>query len=592
MSATTHGPVPPGYIKLPEGAVIPKIGAVFWSSRDSKWIPSSRGGLVHPVHHACDNIHVPSSIPIEYPRPPVPEGFTIVPTEQVKQGSKYVYWYPHRQPDKWSAPAIAAHDFVPNAFTVPLYAIAKEPAFPGVPTLVPTGYRTLHSDESHEEFGFRVFSDGQWNSEDHSKYLSHTHDRDRVAVPLDYKAPANYRFAKLGDRLDELSLYWSAESSCWKGVTTPRAVENRHVNRRCYAVLKQPIAVPFGYRLRTPAHPLPGAWLELAPGTKHQWTSVFGSPGGRSNYVVAVPSTPLPPGYRICLPGEVLGRQSLILRGALWEPASDHAGQQNRVFPNFAAPVTAPVTAPESAPPISDWFDAAGEINPKWLEAKLAPESPKPPAGYVSVKVGEVIPEGALWRHSAKSWLPAAAIGSRADGGSSWCRPEATFPAPPSRPWRAADVVIGAQVFRRALPHGDSNPTTILAVKGDGVLFEDNLTVAKGEIKLPLKEVGQGGLWYSFEALANNGFLLAGSEKPCRVEEQWHNPSNLTAEQVGLADGWRLLLKSEVDAGKFGSSDEFWRISTGRFEHAGCAPGGCYWSGFDTVRTKQPLPKL
>jgi len=109
---------------------------------------------------------------------------------------------------------------------------------------------------------------------------------------------------------------------------------------------------------------------------------------------------------------------------------------------------------------------------------------------------------------------------------------------------------------------------------------------------LPLKEVGQGGLWYSFEALANNGFLLAGSEKPCRVEEQWHNPSNLTAEQVGLADGWRLLLKSEVDAGKFGSSDEFWRISTGRFEHAGCAPGGCYWSGFDTVRTKQPLPKL
>ncbi len=642
MSATTHGPVPPGYIKLPEGAIIPKIGAVFWSSRHSEWSPSSLGGREYTKPYAVDNVHVPSSVPIEYPHPPVPEGFTIVPIEQVKRGSKYVYWYPHRQPDAWSAPAIAAHDFVPNAFTVPLYAVAKKQ---DEPTTVPAGYRTLRSDEErHEETGFRVFSDGQWNSEDHSKYLSHTHDRDRVAVPLDYQTPAHYRFAELGDTTDELSLYWSADSRRWKCVATPREVEARHVNRRCYAVLKTPVYVPGGYRLVAAGFPLPGAWLELASESPHKWVSVFGAPGRRVDYVVAVPITPLPPGYRICLPGEVLGRHSLILGGGLWHPASDHAGQQNHVFPNFAAPITAPAPEPASTPkddpelpfgcvrikrgekvrkgldkwlntsgkwipapcsfrkydgtgwfarPVepSEWLDAAGEINPKWLEANASTPAPKgPPTGYVSVKAGEVIPKGALWYCYTNQWLPAAAIGSKADNGSSWCRPEATFPAPPSRPWRAADVVIGARVFRRALPHGDSNPATILAVKDDGVLFENNLTVAAGEIKMPLKEGGQEGLWYSFEALANNGFLLADSQSPCRVAEQWHNPRNLTAEQVGIADGWRLLLKSETDAGKFGSGDEFWRISTGRFEHAGLPPGGCYRSGSDTVRTKQPLP--
>ncbi len=29
--------------------------------------------------------------------------------------------------------------------------------------------------------------------------------------------------------------------------------------------------------------------------------------------------------------------------------------------------------------------------------------------------------------------------------------------------------------------------------------------------------------------------------------QQWQNPDNLTAEQIGIDDGWRLLLKSEVD---------------------------------------------
>ena len=29
--------------------------------------------------------------------------------------------------------------------------------------------------------------------------------------------------------------------------------------------------------------------------------------------------------------------------------------------------------------------------------------------------------------------------------------------------------------------------------------------------------------------------------------EEWQNPDNLTAEQIGIDDGWRLLLKSEID---------------------------------------------
>ena len=29
--------------------------------------------------------------------------------------------------------------------------------------------------------------------------------------------------------------------------------------------------------------------------------------------------------------------------------------------------------------------------------------------------------------------------------------------------------------------------------------------------------------------------------------EEWQNPDSLTAEQIGIDDGWRLLLKSEID---------------------------------------------
>ena len=40
--------------------------------------------------------------------------------------------------------------------------------------------------------------------------------------------------------------------------------------------------------------------------------------------------------------------------------------------------------------------------------------------------------------------------------------------------------------------------------------------------------------------------------------EEWQNPDNLTAEQIGIDDGWRLLLKSEIDASRFTKVCQLW----------------------------------
>lgn len=64
----------------------------------------------------------------------------------------------------------------------------------------------------------------------------------------------------------------------------------------------------------------------------------------------------------------------------------------------------------------------------------------------------------------------------------------------------------------------------------------------------------------------------------------WHNPDNLTPEQVGVSDGWRLLLKSEIDPNRplteeiecyrFGDWDKTWGGNQSEL----------------TYRTKWPLP--
>lgn len=69
--------------------------------------------------------------------------------------------------------------------------------------------------------------------------------------------------------------------------------------------------------------------------------------------------------------------------------------------------------------------------------------------------------------------------------------------------------------------------------------------------------------------------------------EQWHNPANLTPEQVGVKDGWRLALVSEVSTtialcGKV----EMWRFKKwDRSEHWICDSIG------ETYRTREPLPQ-
>lgn len=74
-------------------------------------------------------------------------------------------------------------------------------------------------------------------------------------------------------------------------------------------------------------------------------------------------------------------------------------------------------------------------------------------------------------------------------------------------------------------------------------------------------------------------------DPPCG--EEWHNPDGLSAAQVGVRDGWRLLVKSEVRVPRrehIAHSCEMWRRT--RWDSDG-------WSGTiqsATYRTKVPFP--
>lgn len=69
--------------------------------------------------------------------------------------------------------------------------------------------------------------------------------------------------------------------------------------------------------------------------------------------------------------------------------------------------------------------------------------------------------------------------------------------------------------------------------------------------------------------------------------QEWHNPAGLTPEQVGVQDGWRLLLKSEISwDGKDYLIDACDRWATGDWS------GRNHGARLDyTYRTRQPLPQ-
>lgn len=75
----------------------------------------------------------------------------------------------------------------------------------------------------------------------------------------------------------------------------------------------------------------------------------------------------------------------------------------------------------------------------------------------------------------------------------------------------------------------------------------------------------------------------------------WHNPSSLNATQVGVHEGWRLLLESEIDGGRRWDCEQWfapagWGILSEESRrpmdlHHKIEPVGVY-------RTKSPLPEV
>jgi len=74
---------------------------------------------------------------------------------------------------------------------------------------------------------------------------------------------------------------------------------------------------------------------------------------------------------------------------------------------------------------------------------------------------------------------------------------------------------------------------------------------------------------------------------PAPDDDSWQNPDNLTAEQIGIDQGWRLLLKSEIGAGR-GRICQMWHF--GEWLHG--AFGNCEDETYRVAAQKFPLGML
>lgn len=75
----------------------------------------------------------------------------------------------------------------------------------------------------------------------------------------------------------------------------------------------------------------------------------------------------------------------------------------------------------------------------------------------------------------------------------------------------------------------------------------------------------------------------------------WHNPANLTATQVGVHEGWRLLLESEMDGGRRWDCEQWFAPSGwGHLSEESRRPTDLYHKiePAGVYRTKSPLPEV
>ena len=90
---------------------------------------------------------------------------------------------------------------------------------------------------------------------------------------------------------------------------------------------------------------------------------------------------------------------------------------------------------------------------------------------------------------------------------------------------------------------------------------------------------------------AVHNHLVSGAPHPIAPpDDPEHNPDNLTPEQVGVEDGWRLLRQSEVVIGMPLGSLQFWRGS--RREWSGVAAGNSLVCDAFCLRTRLPYGEL
>lgn len=100
---------------------------------------------------------------------------------------------------------------------------------------------------------------------------------------------------------------------------------------------------------------------------------------------------------------------------------------------------------------------------------------------------------------------------------------------------------------------------------------------------------------WGFRANSLTAFIsrwsIAAVEFPTLPEgEEWHNPQNRTAEQIGCDKGWRPLLKSETI---IPDDAEFFEVCSNRWIQSHCRGKGVKASGNlnETYRTKNPIPE-